>query len=310
MAYVHLRRLLRRFSSTIKKIIVYWLIPDKWYLTWKFKRMFGRPIDWKNPRSFNEKINWLKIYDRNPLYHKLIDKLQVKSIVTSILGEGYVIPTLASGFADVSHINKDELPDKFVLKCNHDAASVIVCKDKKTFDWENARLKLGECLSHDYYHFENKQWAYKDIKRCIFVEQYEEDTITHDLPDFKFYCFNGVVKCIFVGRERFINEKGVLVNLYDRDWNKLPFEHFHPNYVGKIPRPLNLNKMIDIAEKLANYVNNPFMRVDLYDINNKIYFGEFTFYPGGGFEEFRPEEWDYTLGSWIDLNVVKEVSFK
>ena len=299
MRFVHPKKIVRVIYEQIKHFMLYYLLPDKWYLSWKFRKMFGRPINWKNPCSFNEKINWLKLHDRNPQYHLLIDKLRVKSIVAKLIGDEYIIPTIGSGIRTLSELNKESLPDRFVLKCNHDAASVVICHDKAIFDWEAAGQKLHACMSHDYYHFENKQWAYKGIDRYIFVEQYMEDGETHDLPDYKFYCFNGNVKCIFVGRERFKNSRGVLVNMYDRDWNKLPFEHFHPNYEGDIPRPKNLNKMIEIAEQLARYVGNPFMRIDLYDINNKIYFGEFTFYPGGGFEEFRPEEWDYTLGTWM-----------
>ena len=306
MKYFHPRRIYNHIRLGLSNFVVYWLIPDKWYLSWKFKKVFGRPIDWKNPKSFNEKINWIKIYDRNPKYHLLADKLRVKSIVAELLGNEYVIPNLTNGNKHLSEINRNELPNKFVIKCNHDAASVIICKDKSTFDWDYADNKLKWCMAHDYYHFENKQWAYKDIDRCIFIEQYMEDAETHDLPDYKFYCFNGEVKCIFVGRERFTNKKGVLVNLYDRQWNKLPFEHYHPSYEGVIPRPKNLNKMIETAEKLARYVANPFMRIDLYDINNHIYFGEFTFYPGGGFEEFRPKEWDYTLGSWMNISALQK----
>ena len=303
---IHPRKTFRLFLERINTLIPFYLIPDKSYLTWKYKKIFGRSIDWNNPRSFNEKINWLKIYDHKPVYHLLVDKYRVKQIVADIIGKEYIIPTIAGPYQHVSEIDKEQLPNRFVIKCNHDAASVMVCKDQLNFDWNFADYKLTNCMSHDYYQYENRQWAYKNINRCIFVEQYMEDNETHDLPDYKFYCFKGVVKCIFVGRERFTNAKGVLVNLYDRSWNKLPFEHYHPNYEGELQRPENLDEMIEIAEKLARYVNNPFMRIDLYDINNKIYFGEFTFYPGGGFEEFRPVEWDYKLGSWIDLDVLKK----
>lgn len=302
MNYIHPKKIFRLMKQRLHNFVLYYLLPDKWYLSWKFRKVFGCSIDWNNPRSFNEKINWLKLHDRNPKYHLLIDKLHVKSIVAQLLGDEYVVPAIGGGFRSFSEIQRDKLPNKFVLKCNHDAASVVVCKDKATFDWESAKRKLNECMARDYYHFENKQWAYKGIERCIFVEQYMEDAETHDLPDYKFYCFNGNVKCIFVGIERFTNERGVLVNLYDRDWNKLPFEHYHPNYEGDIPRPKNLDKMIEISEQLARYVGNPFMRIDLYDINNRIFFGEFTFYPGGGFEKISPLEWDYILGSWINLS--------
>lgn len=303
MKYFHLKRYYNRIRIAINNFIIYWLIPDKWYLNWKFKKVYGRPIDWKHPKTFNEKINWLKIYDRNSKYHLLVDKLRVKPIVAHIIGEEYIIPTIAGGFTHISEIDKEQLPDKFVLKCNHDAASVIICTDKSKFDWNYAEYKLNWCMAHDYYHWENKQWAYKDIRKCFFVEQYVEDENTHDLPDFKFYCFNGKVKCIFVGRERFSNKDGVLVNLYDCEWNRMPFEHNHENFNGEIPKPMNLKKMIELAEKLAQFVDNPYIRVDMYNTNGKIYFGEYTFYHAGGFGYFNPPEWDYILGSWIKLPI-------
>ena len=306
MKYFHPRRIYNHIRLGLSNFVVYWLIPDKWYLSWKFKKVFGRPIDWKNPKSFNEKINWLKIYDGDPKYHLLVDKLRVKPIVASVIGEEYIIPTIAGGFTKISEIDKDKLPDKFVLKCNHDAASVIVCTDKSIFDWNYAEYKLNWCMGHDYYHWENKQWAYKGVERCIFVEQYMEDNETHDLSDYKFYCFDGKVRIIFVGRERFTNKEGVLVNLYDRDWNRMPFEHNHANFKGDAPKPEKLEKMIELAEKLSGFIGNPYIRVDMYNINGKIYFGEFTFYHAGGFGYFNPKGWDYTLGSWIDLSALKK----
>ena len=305
MKYFHPKKYWRLIKEWSYNFFWYYIIPDSWYLKFRYKEAFGKTLNLKNPQTFNEKIQWLKINDRNPLYHKLVDKYEVKTIVANLIGEEYIIPTICERVSTLYELDKSKLPNQFVLKCNHDAASVVVCKDKSTFDWEIAEIRLNQCLHRDYYHFENKQWAYKGIKPYIFAEQYMEDVETQDLPDYKFYCFNGKVKCIFVGRDRFTSEKGVLVNLYDRDWNKLPFEHYHPNYEGNIPRPQNLDEMIEIAEKLAKYLNNPFIRIDLYDINGKVYFGEFTFYPGGGVEEFRPKIWDYTLGSWIDLSGIK-----
>lgn len=305
MKLIHPKKYYRLIKETTKNFFLYNILPDKWYLSWKFKKVFGFPINWKNPITFNEKINWLKIYDRKDNYHLLVDKLNVKQIIASLLGSEYVIPTILGPFSSVSEIDKEKLPQKFVLKCNHDAASVIVCKDKNTFNWTMAEEKLKSCLKRNYYNFENKQWAYKGIKPYIFVEQYMEDKETGDLSDYKFYCFNGVVKCIFVGRERFTNKNGVQVNLYDRNWNRMPFEHFHQNFEEEIERPENIDDMINIVEKLARYVDAPFIRIDMYNINKMIFFGEFTFYPGGGFESFNPNRWDEILGSWIDLSEIK-----
>ena len=299
MAYVHLRRLLRRFSSTIKKIIVYWLIPDKWYLTWKFKRMFGRPIDWKNPRSFNEKINWLKIYDRNPLYHKLIDKLQVKSIVTSILGEGYVIPTLASGFADVSHINKDELPDKFVLKCNHGCGYNIIVKDKSKLDLAYVKEKLDYWMRQNFAFKFGTELQYRDIEPKIVIEKYIENTKSDgDLYDYKFWCFNGKVKYIQFLSER--NTNGLKMAFYDKKWRKQHFVYSHPLDQKSIEKPSNLKEMIKLAEKLSAGFNH--VRVDFYRLDNgQIYFGEMTFTSASGMCKWNDENINQYFGDLFKL---------
>lgn len=300
MKYFHPRRIYNNIRQGLSNFIVYWLIPDKWYLSWKFKKVFGRPIDWKNPNSFNEKINWLKIYDRNPKYHLLVDKLRVKPIVASVIGEEYIIPTIAGGFTKISDIDKNILPDKFVIKCNHDSASVIICKDKSIFDWDYAEYKLNWCMAHDYYHFENKQWAYKDIQKCFFIEQYIEDVESHGLTDYKFYCFNGKAKCVLVNT----GEKGfdLCTDMFDMQWNKLSIIKEHPNAMNPPSKPYNFAKMAELAETIAKWIDNPFSRIDLYNVGGQIYFGEITFYPAGGMAPFNPSTWDYTLGNWMDLS--------
>ncbi len=304
MKYLHLKRFYNRVYSALKNCIVYWLIPDKWYLSWKFKKVYGRTIDWDNPRSFNEKIQWLKLHDRNLQYHLLVDKLRAKKIVADIIGSTHVIPNLTEGYKSLTEIEKDTLPEKFVIKCNHDAASVMICKDKSKFDWDYAEYKMKWCMAHDYYHYENKQWAYKDIDRCIFVEQYMEDSEVHELRDYKFFCFNGKVKCFKIDYNRHTNHQA---NYYDAHGKMLSIieELCPPNIEKNIEVPDNIEEMIKMSEKLAKLVNNPFVRIDFYNVNGHIYFGEFTFYPDGGFGSFKPEKWDYILGSWIDLNSLK-----
>lgn len=303
MRYMHPKRLYNRAKFALHNFIVYWLIPDKWYLSCKFKKIFGRPIDWKDPKSFNEKINWLKVHDKNPKYHLLVDKLRVKSIVTELLGEQYVIPNLTEGYKHLSDIDIDALPNQFVLKCNHDAGSVVVCKDKSTFDWTRAEHQLNWCMAYDYYYHENKQWAYKDIDRCIFVEQYMEDDETKELRDYKFFCFNGKVKCFKIDYDRYTNHRA---NYYDVSCNLLPFYETicPPDTTVKIRIPSNINEMIELAEKLS--YGMPFIRIDFYDVNGHVYFGEYTFYPDGGFGKIQPEEWDYILGSWMDISALQK----
>lgn len=300
MKYFHPKRLINKAKAFPKFFFTYYLIPDSWYLKWKYKKVFGAKLNLKNPQKFTEKMQWLKLHDRKELYRHLVDKYEVKGIISNLLGEEYIIPTIGKSYSDLSQVDFDLLPDKFVIKCNHDSGSVIVCKDKKNFNKEEADKKIRWCMSHDYYHFENKQWAYKGIKRCFFIEEYLEDSETHDLPDYKFFCFNGEVRCIFVVRDRFTY--GAPAVFFDKSWNKLPFALVHPMYKGTITRPDNLDKMMEIAEKIARFIDNPFTRIDLYDVNGQVYFGEVTFYPDGGMGLFEPEEWDYTLGSWINLN--------
>ena len=302
MNFFHPKRISRYIKEKVHDIFFYYILPDKWEIKYRFKKKVGYSCDLKNPKSFNEKIQWIKLYDRNPLYPKLIDKLGAKKIVSEILGDEYVIPTLFGGYSRFEDIPFDKLPDQFVIKCNHDAASVVVCRDKEKFNYEKAKKKIERALHTNYYHNEGKQWGYKNIKPQVFVEKYMQDGNNEDLCDYKFMMFNGECKCVFVCADR---HRGLKVNFYDVNWNLLPFTRHYPNTGYEIPKPQNLEIMLKIAKKLVSVLDNPFVRIDLYDINGNIYFGEYTFYPGGGFEEFSPIEWDYKMGEWIDLSEVK-----
>jgi hypothetical protein len=297
MRLFHPKKILRISTEKIKNFWFNYLLPDKVYLKYQYKKIFGKDLDLKTPKTFNEKIQWLKLYDRKPEYHKMVDKYEAKFYVGNLIGHEYIIPTLKV-WEKIEDINLDELPDQFVLKCTHDAASTIICKDKKKFNFEEAKNKLKKALKCDYYHYENRQWAYKGIKPRIIAEQFMSEG-TEGLEDYKFLVFNGKVKCSFVCSDRF-NGKGLKVTFFDENWEKLPFER-HYKTADNIPMPKNYHKMVSISEKLARNINCPFVRIDLYEINDKIFFGEITFYPGGGVEEFTPEEWDYKLGEWIEL---------
>ena len=277
---------------------MYYLLPDKVYLKHRYKKVFNKKLDLKNPLTFNEKIQWLKLYDRNPEYYKMIDKFEAKKFVASIIGEKYIIPTLGiwSRFEDIDF---DKLPDKFVLKCTHDAGSTVICEDKNKFDFNKAKDKLNSAMKIDYYHYDNKQWAYKNIKHRIIAEKFMIGDGDYELKDYKFLIFNNKHKCSFVCSDR-NNGKELKVTFFDEGWNKMPFER-HYKTADNIQKPLNYTKMVDLSEKLAQHVGAPFIRIDFYEVNGEIYFGEITFYPGGGVEEFSPEEWDYILGSWIKL---------
>jgi hypothetical protein len=274
-------------------------LPDEVYLKKKYKQVFNKKLNLKNPQTFNEKIQWLKLYDRNPAYHKMIDKYEAKEFVANIIGNEFIVETYGvwSRFDD---INFDTLPNQFVLKCTHDAASTIICNDKKSFDFESAKEKLTKALKINYYRYENKQWAYKNITPRIIAEKLiKNNSDAKPIEDYKFMVFNQRVKCTFVcsGRK---SKEGLKVTFFDNDWVKLPFERYYKSKDG-IPKPKYFEKMKLLAEKISKEVGNQFIRVDFYEIDDKIYFGEITFYPGGGIEDFTPEKWDYELGSWIDL---------
>ena len=270
---------------------------DEKFLKQKFKSVFGYELDLQNPQTFNEKIQWLKLHDRNSLYTLLVDKYEVKKYVARIIGNEYIIPTLGvwDKFEDIDF---DKLPNRFVLKCTHDSGGVVICRDKMSLDYQAARKKIISSLKCNYF-WKGREWPYKNVKPRIIAEKYIEDEAHDTGPnDFKFMCFNGNVKCSFVCSERFSSE-GIKVTFYDRNWKKMPFERHYPCSKTSLKKPINYDEMIEIAEKLST--NIPFVRVDFYSIQNKIYFGEMTFYPGSGMEEFTPSKWDKALGEWIVL---------
>lgn len=272
--------------------------PDERYLKAMFTAAMGKELNLENPKTFNEKLQWLKLHDRRPEYTMMVDKYRVREYIASILGEEYLIPLL-NVWDDPDEIDFNTLPNQFVLKCNHNSGlGMCICKDKSRLDISAVRAGLRKGFAQDYY-LTGREWPYKDVPRKIICEQYMVDEETQELFDYKFMCFHGEVKCSFVCSERF-SKDGIRVTFFDRRWNTLPFTRHYPKSNRAIARPENLDLMQAFAEKLAK--NLPFIRVDFYEINKKLYFSELTLYPGSGIEEFTPEEWDYTLGSWLKLS--------
>ena len=269
---------------------------DQTYLKKLFKIILGYDINLDHPQTFNEKLQWLKLYDRKPSYSMMVDKYAVKEYVANLIGKEYVIPTIGV-WNNVNEIDFDSLPDQFVLKSTHDSHSIVICRDKKKLDIPSAKKKLSKALHRNYY-YGFREWPYKNVPPRIIAERYIEEAGSDELKDYKIMCFNGKVKCSFVCSERF-SEDGLKVTFFDRDWNVMPFERHYPKSKIPIDKPLNYNKMIELAEVLSKDI--PFVRVDFYEVSGKVYFGELTFFPGSGFEEFEPFEWDRTLGSWIEL---------
>lgn len=272
------------------------LLPDKIFLNIKYKKVFGKKLDLKNPKTFNEKLQWLKLYDRNPIYTTLVDKYEVKYYVANLIGEEFIIPTYGI-YNNFDEIDFNSLPNQFVIKCTHDSGGLIIVKDKSKFDIDSAREKIKKSLKTNYY-YSSREWPYKNVKPRIIIEKYMEDDKTKDLKDYKFFVFNGKVNFFKIDFNRFTKHQA---NYYDLNGNILNFgeEICPPNYNIKIDMPYNLKKMVELAEKLANDI--PFIRVDFYETNKKIFFGELTFYPAGGFGKFSPQDWDIILGRKIQL---------
>ena len=262
----------------------------------------GYPLNLDKPQTFNEKLQWLKLHDHKPDYTMMVDKYEAKKYVAEIIGEDHIIPTLAV-FDSVEEIDLSKLPDQFVLKCTHDSGGIVICKDKSKLDMKAAIRKLKKSFHHNFY-WDGREWPYKNVKPRIIAEQFmvegnRDSSVQKDLMDYKFMCYNGVCKNLFVctGREK----HDLRVDFYNTEWLHLPFYRKYPNADQEIPKPANLKEMISYAEILAQHVNAPFVRIDLYTINSIVYFGEITFYPGTGMEPFYPKEWDYTLGGYINL---------
>lgn len=277
------------------------LIPDRIYLQIVYFRHFKKFIDFDNPKTFNEKIQWLKLNYRKEEYTNLVDKYRVKQYITKLIGEEYVIPTLGV-WKNVDDIDFKSLPEKFVLKCNNDSGGIVICKNKKDFDEVKAKSFLKERLKNNGYWY-GREWPYKNVKPCIIAEKYMEDSISKDLKDYKFFCFNGSMEFFDIDIDRFIEHR---LNYYDRNGNFLPFGKTYcpPDYTKKIEMPKNLDKMIELAETISH--NTVLSRIDFYEIDGQVYFGEITFYPGSGFSPFTDEKWDYKLGDMIDLPNIKK----
>ena len=270
---------------------------DRRYLEKLYRATFGKELNLENPQTFNEKLQWLKLYDRKPVYTTMVDKYAAKEYVADKIGEEYIIPTLGV-WDKFDDIDFDALPDQFVLKCTHDSGGLAICRNKKTFDIAAARKKINRCLKRNYY-YTFREWPYKNVKPRIIAEKYMVDESGYELKDYKIFCFDGQPKIMFIATDRANPEEETKFDFFDMEFNHLPFQNGHPNAKKSIMQPKGFKKMKELAAKLSAGI--PQVRVDFYDIDGKVYFGELTFSHWSGFVPFDPEEWDYKLGAWIDL---------
>ena len=288
----------RSLYSLLIKASKFW--PDSLYLRLRFKYEMGYKLNLKNPRTFSEKLQWLKIYNRKPEYTVMVDKYAAKDYVASKIGKEYIIPTIGV-WDKVEDIDWDSLPNQFVLKTTHGGGGggVVVCKDKATLNKQDAITKLTRSLNSDIF-WNFREWPYKNVPKRIIAEQYMTDGTSDDLLDYKFFCFDGEPKYCQVIRDRRSKET---IDFYDMDWNHMPFVGLNPvasNGLNPVAKPTHLNKMIEISKKLSEGI--PFSRIDLYVINDKEYFGEITFYPASGMGHFTPDEWNFKIGEMVNLS--------
>ena len=268
---------------------------DKFYLQNFYKYKIGKKLDLSNPHTFNEKLQWLKLHDRKEIYTLMVDKYEVKKYVSSIIGEEYIVPTLGI-YEKFEDIDFDKLPNQFVIKCTHDSGGLVIVKDKSKLDIKSAGKKINKCLKKNFYYY-GREWPYKNVKPRIIIEKYIASS-NEELIDYKFFCFNGKVRLMFIATNRF-GIGDTCFDFFDEKFKHLNIINGHKNAINPPQKPKNYEKMIKIAEELSKDILH--VRIDFYEVDGKIYFGEMTFYHWSGFVPFEPVEWDEKIGNWIDL---------
>ena len=288
-----------RFIINARELKKYDGMSDPEYLHRMFDSLMGYRPNLQKPVTFNEKLQWLKLYDRRAEYVTMVDKVAVKKFAADVIGEQYIIPNIGV-WSDPDEIDFESLPDRFVLKCNHNSGlGMAICHDKSKLDIQKVKQELRRGLAQDYY-LTCREWPYKEVSRKILAEQYLENTERGGLTDYKIHCFNGTARFVLVCQDRF-SADGLTEDFFTPEWEHMPMKRPGiPNAATPIPKPEGLAEMLSLAEKLSADI--PFVRVDLYYVDGRIYFSELTFFPASGFAPFEPGDWDRTLGSWLRLS--------
>jgi len=289
--------LLRHYIERANERGYFTWLPDRQLLHLMYLTRMGKRLNLKNPRTFNEKLQWLKLHNRKPEYTRMVDKYEAKKYVAEKIGEEYIIPTLGV-WERFDDIDFDSLPDQFVLKCTHDSGGLVIVKNKSKLDRDAARNVIERCLKKQYY-LQNREWPYKNVKPRIIAEKYMVDAISAELRDYKFFAFNGSVELMFIATDRGTDTR---FDFYDSEFQHLSIVNGYPNASKEIGKPANFEKMKLLAGQLS--VGIPHLRVDFYEVNGKVYFGELTFFHWSGMVPFEPESWDLKLGELIDLSLV------
>ena len=277
-------------------------LSDEKYLKKQYKFWMGKELNLEHPETYTEKIQWLKLNDRKPIYTAMVDKCEAKKYVAERIGEEYIIPTLGV-WDNFDDIDFDTLPNRFVLKCTHDSGGLVIVRDKSKLDKAKARKKITRCLKTNYF-YHGREWPYKNVKPRIIAETFMEDSETSELRDYKFFAFNGEAKALFVATERQKAGTEVKFDFFDMEYNHLPIKNGHPNADVPPQKPKCFDEMKVLAGKLSEGI--PQLRVDFYEVDGKVYFGELTFAHFGGTVPFEPDEWDKTFGDWTVLPEINQ----
>ena len=275
-------------------------LPDRTYIQLYYFAQFKKFCNLRHPVTYNEKLNWLKLHDHNPLYPRIVDKCEAKKYVAEIIGEEHIIPTLGV-WEHFDEIDFEALPDQFVLKCTHDSEGVAVIRDKKTMDRAAVREKLEQALKQNFYYI-GREWPYKNLKPRIIAEKYMEDHVDGELRDYKFFCFDGEPKALFVASDR--TDTQVFFDYFDMEFNHLDIKQKYPHAAKPLRKPDTFEQMAKYARVLSS--GFPHVRVDFYEVDGRLYFGELTFYHFSGFMPFEPQKWDRIFGDWLRLPAEKK----
>lgn len=299
--YGHIKSLIRDPRKAITGFIMVsplWnSLDDETYLKRIYKLRFGKNLDLDNPKTYSEKLQWIKLYDRRDEYIRIVDKIEAKDYVAQKIGSQYIIPTIAI-WDNPNEIDFDNLPDQFVLKCNHDSGGLVICTDKRSLNQKKVKKRLEAALNHDFY-LVGREWPYKGIRRRILAEQFMMDSALGELRDYKFFTFNGEAKLLFIATDRNEKNKETCFDFFDMDFNHLDIINGHRNADVIPQKPQCFDEMRYLAEKLST--GFPELRVDFYEVNGKVFFGEMTLFHWSGLVPYTPSSWDEKMGSWIQL---------
>ena len=282
-------------NDVLNKMVQF--VPDELFIKLKYYHHFKKMPNLKEPKTYNEKLQWLKLHDHRAEYMNMVDKYEAKKLIAGIIGDQYIIPSYGV-WDSFEEINFDDLPDQFVLKTTHDCGGVIICKDKRKFDKEAAKAFLEKHMAYNYY-YEGREWPYKNVKPRILAEKYMENTRSGDLKDYKVFAFDGTAKALFVASDRQNKNEETKFDFYDMQFNHLEIKNGHPNSNKKAEKPVTLALMKTISEVISK--GYPHIRVDFYEVNGQLYVGELTLFHFSGFVPFEPDSWDYEFGKWISL---------